>query len=251
MKKFIIPASLLVSIFILSQCCNCPEQKDFKKEGYTSLFNGKDLTGWKIPEGDNGHWKVIEGIIDYDARSEAKGVKHLITENSYKDFMLHVEWRLKEYSGLYPMNIILPDGNYACDTLGKPLVFKLPNSDSGVLLKNVSNQQINIWCWPVGSGELWRTRLDKTLPPEERAAAVPKFHADNPLGEWNTFDITLKGERVTVYLNDILVIENCLMPGLPETGPVGLQHHGGPNKEGVLSPASALIQFRNIWIKEI
>ena len=35
----------------------------------TPLFNGKDLSGWKIPAGDNGHWKVVDGVIDYDAES--------------------------------------------------------------------------------------------------------------------------------------------------------------------------------------
>ena len=48
---------------------------------FVSLFNGKDLSGWKIPEGDNGHWKVVDGVIDYDAMSEAKGDKSLFTEN--------------------------------------------------------------------------------------------------------------------------------------------------------------------------
>ncbi len=28
--------------------------------GFVSIFNGKDLTGWKIPEGDGGHWKVLD-----------------------------------------------------------------------------------------------------------------------------------------------------------------------------------------------
>ena len=41
--------------------------------GFVSLFNGKDLTHWKVPAGDNGHWKVLDGVIDYDARSEAPG----------------------------------------------------------------------------------------------------------------------------------------------------------------------------------
>ena len=40
---------------------------------FVSLFNGKDLAGWKIPAGDNGHWKVADGVIDYDAASEATG----------------------------------------------------------------------------------------------------------------------------------------------------------------------------------
>src|SRR6516165_3004435 len=64
-------------------------------EGFTSLFNGTDLTGWKVPKGDNGHWKVKDGVIDYDARSEAKGDKSLWSEKSFKDFILRVDWRLK------------------------------------------------------------------------------------------------------------------------------------------------------------
>ena len=42
---------------------------------FASIFNGKDLTGWKIPAGDNGHWKVVDGVVDYDAASEATGDK--------------------------------------------------------------------------------------------------------------------------------------------------------------------------------
>lgn len=250
MKKISALSGSVLCAFLLSQCCNNPKEKDFNKEGYISLFNGKDLTGWKVPEGDNGHWKVIDGVIDYDAESEAKENKDLMTEKSFKDYDLHVEWRLKEYSGIYPMRVILPDGDYARDTLGNPLIFPAPNADSGILLKN--NQQANIWCWACGSGELWSTRLDSSLPPEERAAAVPKFHADNPVGQWNAFDITVKGNRVTIYLNDILVIENCLITGTPVEGPIGFQHHGGRNKEtGKMGPSSALVQFRNVWIKEI
>ena len=46
-------------------------------EGFRPLFNGKDLGGWTVPEGDNGHWKILDGVIDYDAQSEAKGDKNL------------------------------------------------------------------------------------------------------------------------------------------------------------------------------
>ena len=41
--------------------------------GFVSLFNGQDLTGWRVPEGDGGHWKVVDSVIDYDAESEAPG----------------------------------------------------------------------------------------------------------------------------------------------------------------------------------
>src|SRR4051794_12354710 len=64
--------------------------------GFVALFNSKDLTGWKVPPGDNGHWKVVNGVIDYDARSESDVPdKSLWTERSFKDFVLRVDWRLK------------------------------------------------------------------------------------------------------------------------------------------------------------
>lgn len=223
---------------------------DFKNEGYISLFNGKDLSGWKIPEGDNGHWKVLDGVIDYDALSEAEGNKSLFTEKLFRDYTLHLEWRFKKHSNLYPVPTILPNGDYARDTAGKIIFTMLPNADSGILMRG--KDQVQVWCWPIGSGEIWGTRLNMDLPAEERFKAVPKFHADNPVGQWNFYDITMRGDRVTVYLNNILVIEDALMPGIPESGPIGLQHHGGIDKNtGEYDGASSLIQFRNIWIKEL
>src|SRR5438128_10609051 len=64
-------------------------------DGFVQLFNGHDLTGWKIPAGDNGHWRVVDGVIDYDAESEAPGDKSLWTERVFRDFVLKVDWRLK------------------------------------------------------------------------------------------------------------------------------------------------------------
>jgi hypothetical protein len=218
--------------------------------GYDILFNGKDFAGWKVPEGDNGHWKVIDGVIDYDAMSEAKGNKSLWTEEDFEDFDLHVEWRLKRTSGLYPMPTILPDGSYKTDADGNVIKVPTPNADSGILLRGKT--QTNIWCWACGSGELWSVRNNKSLTPEQRAAAVPKVRADRPVGQWNSFDITMIGDRVTIMLNGVTVIENAQMPDIPASGPIGLQHHGGFNrKTGEMSPASSLIQFRNIWVKRL
>ncbi len=91
-------------------------------EGFVSLFNGKDLSGWKIPEGDGGHWKVSEGAIDYDAGSEASGDKALWSAVQYRDFILQIDWRLKE-APFINNNIpyILPDGTHARDINGKEL----------------------------------------------------------------------------------------------------------------------------------
>lgn len=221
-------------------------------EGWTPLFNGKDLTGWKIPEGDGGHWKVVDAVIDYDAQSEAKRDKNLWTEESFGDFVLHVDWRFKETTGLYPMPNILPDGSYETDAEGKRITVERPNADSGIFLRGYPKAQINLWCWPVGSGELWGYRNDKSMPPEVRAGAVPKVCADKPVGQWNTFVITMKGDRVTIDSNGKRVIDNARLPGIPERGPIALQHHGGLDKKtGKFRPASSLIQFRNIYIKKL
>lgn len=220
--------------------------------GFTSLFNGRDLNGWKIPEGDNGHWKVVNGVIDYDAQSEAKGSKNLITQKSYRDFVLRLDWRIKETTGLYQVPVVLPDGNHKLDADGKEIKVPLPNADSGVYVRGTSKAQINIWCWPIGSGEVYGYRMDKKQPPEVRAGVTPLVKADRPVGEWNTFEIVMRGDRLTVTLNGRVVIANAQLPGVPETGPIELQHHGGKNpKTGEFSPASALMQFRNIHIREL
>ena len=216
--------------------------------GSTSLFNGRDLSGWKVPEGDNGHWKVLDGVIDYDARSEAAGDKHLWTAKSYRNFVLRIDWRLKSAPFQYKGRIILPDGSEKLDEKGKPIIVEFPDSDSGILLRG--GPQVNIWCWPVGSGELWSVRRDMKLPPETRAAATPKLHADRNIGEWNTFEITLRGDRATIALNGRKVIDNAQLPGIAEAGPIGLQHHGRFDNGRWTGPPS-LVQFRNVFIGEL
>lgn len=250
MKNFKIALTTFV-MFLFSGACFAQEKCMFQEEGFTKLFNGEDLTGWKIPDGDNGHWSVIDGVIDYDARSEAQGDKSLWTVTEFEDFKMHIEWRFKGYGDhLFPLPTILPDGSYVKDENGKTIEPPGPNSDSGILLKGAG--QTNLWCWSVGSGELWSVRNNQELPPEVRAAAVPGENADKPVGQWNAFDIIIKGDRITVVNNGIAVIEDALFPGLDIKGPIGLQHHGGVNeKTGKLRGASSLVQFRNIWIKEL
>src|SRR5262249_22210444 len=86
---------------------------------FVSLFNGHDLAGWKIPAGDNGHWRVVEGVIDYDAESEASGDKSLWSERSFGDFTLRVDWRIKGTPYVNPsVPIIRFDGTQKKDASG-------------------------------------------------------------------------------------------------------------------------------------
>ena len=79
---------------------------------------------------------------------------------------------------------------------------------------------------------------------------TPRQNADRDVGEWNAFEITMKGDRLTVVLNGITVIENAQLPGVPAKGPLALQHHGD-KKNGVWSSPPSLVQFRNIAIQEL
>jgi hypothetical protein len=221
-----------------------------EEDGFVSLFNGKDLSGWVVPEGDGGHWKVLDGVIDYDAQSEASGDKNLWSEEEFGDFILKIDWRIKETPNLYDTPIVLSDGSYLEDATGQRITIKRLNADSGIYLRGTSKAQLNIWCWPIGSGEVYGFR-NRQEDPEIRAGVTPRMRADNPVGEWNRFEIIMVGDRLTVLLNDHLIIENAQLPDVPEKGRFALQHHGGKNPDGTYKPASSLIQFRNIWIKEL
>lgn len=219
--------------------------------GFISLFNGKDLTGWKVPDGDNGHWRVLTGVIDYDARSEAAGDKNLWTDREFTDFVLRIDWRIKETPYVNPrIPYILPDGTHARDVTGKPIALALPDSDSGVFIRGSGTHQINIWCWPIGSGEMYGVRMDPTTPSEVRTAVTPRHQADKPVGEWNSCEITVKGNTVKVVLNGITVIPGATLADLPPSGPLALQHHGGMSAGKWNSPPS-LLQFKNIYLREL
>src|SRR6516164_4201036 len=221
-------------------------------EGFISLFNGKDLHGWKVPTGDNGHWKVVDGVIDYDTQSEAPGDKSLWSDREYGNFILQVDWRLKQAPFLNKnIPYILPDGTHARDIHGKEMRMTLPDADSGVFLRGDGKFQVNIWCWPIGSGELYSVRTDPATAPELRAAATPRTQADKPVGEWNHFEITVRAKTVKVVLNEKTVIPGATIPNLPARGRLAFQHHGGKNKQGEWSGPPSLVQFKNIYIKEL
>ena len=227
------------------------EADNVAPRGFKALFNGRDFTGWKVPEGDGGHWKIIDGVIDYDAQSEAKDDKSLWAVGEFGDFILRVDWRIKETPYINPrVPYILPDGTHARDINGKEIRMSFPDSDSGIYLRGSGKNQVNIWCWPIGSGEFYGYRNDKSQPPEVRAGVTPRTQADNPVGQWNRFEIRMKGDRVTVVLNGKTVIRNAQLPGVAAKGPVGLQHHGS-KRNGKWTSPPALLQFKNIYIKEL
>ena len=245
-KRFRPKRSVLIITIPLFLFLSCAQEKEWEQ-----IFNGSNLEGWVVPKGNSG-WSVIDGVIDCDPRYVAEGVmeKQLWTIKDYGDFMMRVDWRIKDIPYIGRAALIRPDGTIQKNAEGEDIYVIMPISDSGILLRGIGKSQINIWTWPVGSGEIYGYRNDPEMPPEVRAGATPKMMADNHIGEWNTFEITMKGERLTVVLNGHTVIENALLPGVPERGPIALQHHGG-FRDGEYTGNPSLVQFRNIYIKEL
>lgn len=215
---------------------DAPGQVD---EGFRSLYTGVDLNGWKHDPGHAGHWTAKDWILDYDGKSTASD-PNLWTEKEFGDFVLIVDWRFTRKPEMKKLPIVLPNGSYAMTDDNQRHTLEVPDAgDSGIYLRGNSKSQVNIWCWPIGSGEVYGYREDLALPPDIREGVTPKLKADRSIGQWNRFRITMQGELLTVVLNDKTVIEKARLPGVPARGPIALQHHNDP------------IQFANIYIKEL
>lgn len=136
--------------------------------------------------------------------------------------------------------MILPSGDNVLNADGTAKEVEVSDAgDSGIYLRGSSKSQVNIWCWPLGSGEVYGYRTDKTQPADVRAGVTPKVRADKPIGEWNRFEITMRGDRLTVVLNGQQVLEDARLPGVPARGPIAPQHHGDA------------IEFANVYVKEL
>ena len=220
--------------------------------GWTALFNGEDFEGWRVSPAAAESWRVVDGVIDCDPRTTTAGDANLWTEGEYGDFVLYVEWRMTAAPTLEELPVIGPDGHPQTDADGRPLTVRDYNADSGIYLRGMSKAQVNIWNWPVGSGEVYGYRTDGQMPAEVRAAVTPASRADKPVGEWNTFVITMTGDRLSVLLNGAKVIDHARLPGVAARGPLALQYHGGYDAaREQYRPASSLVQFRNLYIKAL
>jgi len=204
--------------------------------GFTALFNGKDLAGWrggetfdhrqllamppdqraqqiaKWTETMQAHWRAENGELVNDGQGA-----YATTEKDYGDFELLVDYKT------------------------------VPKADSGIYLRGVP--QVQIWDYTEtgkfaigadkGSGGLWNN--SPGAPGKD-----PLVLADKPFGEWNSFRIIMVGARVSVWLNDKLVVDHAIMENyydrkrpVPPKGPIQLQTHGGE------------IRWRNLFIREI
>jgi hypothetical protein len=191
--------------------------------GFIALFNGKDLTGWQglvtVPQ------RKKLSPQQYAAKAEevtAKAKQHW----TVKDGILHYDGKNNN------LQTAKDYGNFELWVDWK--IHK--KGDSGIYLRG--NPQVQIWDNPEGSGGLYNNN---------KHPSKPLAFADNPVGQWNTFRIVMKGDRVTVYLNGKRVVDNTPLENywdkgtqpLPTRGPIELQHHNDP------------LWFKNIYLKEL
>jgi HEAT repeat protein len=199
-------------------------------EGFKPMFNGKDLTGWhglvenpvtragmkaselakKQAEADKKsllNWSVKDGCIVFNGSGD-----NLCSVKEYGDFELLADWKITKAG------------------------------DSGIYLRGTP--QVQIWDTSrvevgaqVGSGGLYNNQKNPSKPLKV---------ADNPVGDWNSFRILMIGEKVSVWLNGELVVDNVTLenywdrsiPIFPK-GSIELQAHGTD------------LAFRDIYVKEI
>jgi Domain of Unknown Function (DUF1080) len=204
-------------------------------EGFRSLFNGHDLAGWKAEGDAASHWTVKDWVLSYDGKGT-----DLWSQESFGDFELIVDWRWTgDDQGKVRRPKFGPNGEGLKDQNGEIETVEVGERDSGIYLRGQSKSQVNIWTWPVGSGEVWGYRTDPSTPPETRAACTPKKAMDRPVGQWNRFRIRMEGETLNVWLNGEQVIMDARLPGVPSSGPIALQNHGSS------------IDFANIYVRPV
>lgn len=237
-------ASYLVKDILIEDMSRKASTTAVHSEGFAfrSLYNNTDLESWKMNPGHQGHWTAQRWVINYDGRSSEQD-KCLWSKQSFRDFILVADVRLTRKPEPALATVVLPNGDNALNADGSVQQVEVPYAgDTGIYLRGDAKNQVNIGYRYIGSGEIYGYRVDRNLPPEIRAGVTPAKKADRPPGEWNRFVITLKGDRITVVLNNETVISNAQLPGIAASGPIALQDDHADNN---------LFQFANIYIRAL
>jgi hypothetical protein len=222
MRRLLMPMLFLAALIVPAALHSKEKKADTKKsavpEGFTPLFNGKDLSGWKVMGGKMEAWGADNGILFV----QGGGGGWLMTLIEYDNFELRLD-------------------------------FKVPKmGNSGVALR------APLMGDPAYQGMEIQILDDvnyKGLRPAQHCGSIydvvaPSKDVTKPFGEWNTYKITAKGRQITIELNGVKTVDANLddyvkehgkkHPGLSrEKGHLGLQSHDGR------------VEFRNLYVKPL
>jgi hypothetical protein len=181
------------------------------EEGFVPLFNGKDLTGWKLRHADaHSSWSVLPGGVLKNTVPQGGHGVDLVTTNTFWNFTVRYEYMTPK------------------------------NSNSGFYLRGRHEIQI--------LGDYDNHDLGLGSNGAIYGFKGPDKFATKPTGEWQTVEATIIGNRITVILNGVKIHDNVecnkatgseIDGRVKEPGPIFLQGDHGT------------VSFRNIRIKEL
>ena len=167
--------------------------------GYTTLFDGSDLNQWK-PVG-NANWRLQDNLLLADL-----GSGFLVTRQSYQDFQLKVDFWVD------------------------------PSANSGIYIRCTDLQ--NITATNAYEVNIFDQRPDPSFGTGAIVDVAKVTNMPKAGGQWNSYDITFKGDRMVVYLNGEKTVETR-DSRLSAAGPIALQYEKG------------VVRFRNLRIKAL
>jgi hypothetical protein len=205
MKRFSSLSHLLAALLLstaalvgLSGCTSMPTASAPTEPGWEILVGGANMNEWNVI--GNANWRVQDGLLQAEL-----GAGYLVSKKSYKDFQIKAEFWADE------------DANSG--------IFIRLSDPKNVTADN--SYEVNIF--------------DKRPDPSYGTGAIVNFSKISPMpkaaGKWNVYEITAKGDQLTVKLNGVVTadISNNKFP----SGPFALQSAGGT------------IKFSKVWIKSL
>ncbi|MFO8011767.1 MAG: DUF1080 domain-containing protein [Phycisphaerae bacterium] len=191
-----------------------------KEEGFVSLFNGKDLTGW---EGSTKGYVVRDGVMV----CKKEGGGNLWTTREFSDFHLKFEFRLT------------PGAN---NGLG---IRMAPNAHAAYQAMELQILDDSAPKWADLKPYQYHGSIYGVVP-------AKRGHL-KPVGEWNRQEVIARKGRIQVILNGTTIVDADVWKIDPEKTMDGRPHPGLHNKKGHIGflGHGAHVEFRNLRIKDL
>lgn len=213
--------------------------------GFTSLFNGKDLTGWR---GNPELWSVKDGAITGVTKPDTK-LSHntflVYTNSEFSDFELRLSYKIiGGNSGIQYRSKVVQEGKFGPIVGGYQADIEAGKTYSGILYEER------------GRGILAKRGEKVVIKPDQNDPSKPKIEVVGTLGksdeiqakikneDWNDYVIIAKGNHLQHFINGVQTVDvvDEHTEKAAKSGVIALQIHVGP---------PMTIQFKNIRIKPL